>query len=68
MTRGETWTAAGPSPANGLRRRSYVMTDKIVSVPKGRIRERLGRLDDADVVSLNRAVFVFLGLAGSGTR
>jgi mRNA interferase MazF len=54
-----------PSPANGLRKPSFVMTDKIASVPKTRIRDRLGRLDDADVVSLNRAVFVFLGLAGA---
>ena len=41
------------------------MTDKIVSIPKARIRARVGRLDGADIVSLNRAVFVFLGLAES---
>ena len=51
-----------PDSDNGLRQRSYVMADKIVSIPKTRIRALVGRLDDEDVVSLNRAVFVFLGL------
>ena len=54
-----------PSPVNGLRKPSYVMTDKIVSIPKARIRAPVGRLDDTDIVSLNRAVLVFLGLAGA---
>ncbi len=51
-----------PNPGNGLRQRSYVMADKVTSIPKTRIRDRVGCLDDSDVVSLNRAVFVFLGL------
>jgi mRNA interferase MazF len=53
-----------PNPANGLRKRSYVMADKIVSIPKSRIRAFVGRVDDEDVARLNRALFVFLGLAG----
>lgn len=57
-----------PSPANGLRKRSYAMTDKIVTVPKTRIRDCVGRLNESDIVALNRAVFVFLGLAGSDSR
>jgi mRNA interferase MazF len=55
-----------PSEENGLRKRSQAMTDKIVTVPRRRIRHRLGRLTESEVVALNRAVFVFLGLAGSG--
>jgi mRNA interferase MazF len=51
-----------PNSDNGLHQRSYVMADKIVSIPKTRVRALVGRLDDEDVVSLNRAVFVFLGL------
>ena len=54
-----------PGLANGLRKRSYAMTDKIATVPKTRVRDRLGRLDEADIVALNRAVFIFLGLGGS---
>lgn len=40
------------------------MVDKITTVPKKRLGTRIGRLDDEDLVRLNRAVVVFLGLAG----
>jgi len=53
-----------PNSENGLRTRSYVMADKIGSIPKTRIHTRVGRLDDSDITMLNRAVLVFLGLAG----
>lgn len=53
-----------PGAANGLGKPSFVMTDKIASVPKTRIRDRVGRLDDPDIARLDRAVLVFLGLAG----
>ena len=57
-----------PNSDNGLRQPSYVMADKIASIPKTRIRAFVGRLDDEDLVRLNRAVFVFLGLAGTSSR
>jgi mRNA interferase MazF len=38
--------------------------DKVTTVPKSKLGSRLGRLDDEDVLRLNRAVLVFLGLAG----
>ena len=57
-----------PNPDNGLRKRSWVMADKITAIPKPRIRALVGRLDDEDILSVNRAVFVFLGLAGVGSR
>jgi mRNA interferase MazF len=41
------------------------MVDKIMTVPKTKVGTRIGRLDDADLVRLNRAVVVFLGLAGA---
>jgi mRNA interferase MazF len=53
-----------PKEENGLQKRSHAMTDKIVTVPRTRIRDRLGRLTDSEMVALNRAVFIFLGLAG----
>lgn len=56
------------SPDNGLRKRSHAMTDKIVTLPRTRMRDRVGRLDEADIVALNRAIFVFLGLAASDSR
>ena len=52
-----------PSDGNGLRAPSRLMVDKITTVSKGRFGERVGRLDDADVVRLNRAILIFLGLA-----
>ena len=50
---------------NGLQSSSRLMVDKIVTVPKSKVGERIGRLDDEDVVRLNQAVLVFLGLAAS---
>lgn len=52
-----------PSESNGLRSRCRLMVDKITTVPKARIGARIGRLADEDVVRLNRAVLVFLGIA-----
>lgn len=54
-----------PSDRNGLRSPSRLMVDKITTVPKSKVGERIGRLDDEDVVRLNQAVMVFLGLAMS---
>jgi mRNA interferase MazF len=54
---------ANSSEGNGLRNVSRLMVDKITTVPKDRLGERIGHLDDADVVRLNRAILVFLGLA-----
>jgi mRNA interferase MazF len=54
----------GPNAINGLRAPCRLMVDKITTVPKSKIGSRLGRLDEADILRLNRAVLVFLGLAG----
>jgi mRNA interferase MazF len=54
-----------PSERNGLDENSSLMVDKITTVPKAKIGKRIGRLDDEDIVRLNRAVMVFLGLAGT---
>ncbi len=52
-----------PSDRNGLRAVSRLMVDKLSTVSKERLGERIGHLDDEDVVRLNRAMLVFLGLA-----
>ena len=57
--------AVEPNERNGLRSLSRLMVDKIATVPKSKMGERIGRLDDEDMVRLNRAVTVFLGLAVS---
>jgi mRNA interferase MazF len=53
-----------PTAGNGLKRESRLMVDKITTMPKARLGEQIGRLADEDMVRLNRAVLVFLGLAG----
>ncbi len=50
---------------NGLRADCRLMVDKITTVPKAKIGIQVGRLDDDDLLRLNRAMLVFLGLAGS---
>lgn len=51
------------SDRNRLRSTSWLMVDKITTVARDKLGERIGRLDDNDVVRLNRAILVFLGLA-----
>jgi mRNA interferase MazF len=43
------------------------MVDKVTTVPKTKVGRRIGRLDHEDVLRLNRAILVFLGLAGPGS-
>lgn len=47
----------------GLERPSQLMVDKVFTVPRANLGPRVGRLTDADVLRLNRALVVFLGLA-----
>ena len=53
-----------PDDLNGLRGPSSLMVDKITTVPRSKLGERIGRLGDADMVRLGRAVLVFFGLGG----
>lgn len=53
-----------PDGSNGVRARSRVMVDKITTVPRARVGERVGRLSDDDLTRLDRAILVFLGLVG----
>lgn len=57
-----------PTETNGLRAASRLMIDKVSTVPKDKLGEKIGRLDDADIVRLNQAVLVFLGLASPPPR
>jgi mRNA interferase MazF len=54
-----------PNERNGLRTTSRLMVDKITTVPKSKIGGQIGRLDDEDIVRLNQAMLVFLGMAVS---
>jgi mRNA interferase MazF len=44
------------------------MVDKITTVSKTKCETRVGRLSDEDMVRVNRAVLVVLGLAGPGAK
>ena len=50
---------------SGLRILCHLMVDKVTTVPKSKVGAQIGRLDDEDILRLNRAVLVFLGLATS---
>ena len=54
-----------PSETNGLHQASNLMVDKITTVPKTKVGAQVGRIDDEDLLRLNQAVLVFLGLAVS---
>ena len=54
-----------PTDRNGLRLACRIMVDKITTVPKSKVGARAGRLDDEDILRLNQAMLVFLGLAAS---
>lgn len=54
-----------PTERNGLRSPSRLMVDKITTVAKSKLGSSLGRLDDQDIVRLNQAMLVFLGLTVS---
>lgn len=54
-----------PSEQNGLRIASRLMVDKITTVTKSKLGAHVGRLNDEDILRLNRAALVFLGLVAS---
>ena len=60
--------AVEPSETSGLRVSSRLMVDKITTVSRSKIGTHVGRLDDQDMLRLNRAVLVFLGIAGATVR
>jgi mRNA interferase MazF len=44
---------------------SRITVDKVTTVRRSRLGARVGVLDDASILRLNRALVVFLGIAGS---
>jgi len=56
--------AIQPSVATGLTETSRLMVDKVATVPRTSLTQQIGRLPDQDLIGLERALMVFLGLAG----
>lgn len=52
-----------PSNANGLRKVSQIMVDKIVSIKRDKVGEPFGRLEEETMLRVNRALAVWLGIA-----
>lgn len=52
-----------PDPTAGIDQSSHIVVDKITTMPRAHVRERLGRLADEDLARLDGALLVFLGLA-----
>ena len=52
-----------PNAGNGLRLPSQVMVDKTQAVPRSRVGPVIGRVDDATMLAVHRALAVFLALA-----
>ena len=52
-----------PSGSNGLRQTSWLMADKLTTVNRNRMGQRIGSLASAEMDQLGRAILVFLGLA-----
>ena len=50
-------------PSNGLRLRSQIMTDKMISLRHDRVQSVIGRIDSKTSEELDRALLVVLGLA-----
>ena len=53
-----------PNETNGLNATCRLMADKITTMPRAKLDNRVGRLADEDILRMNRAILVFLGLAG----
>ena len=52
-----------PNDSNGLDVPSSIMLDKVTTMPRSRLAERLGKVSDADMRALSRGLLVFLGIA-----
>ena len=52
-----------PTAENGLQKLSQVMIDKSVTAPIEKVGAVFGRIDDATMLEINRALAVWLGFA-----
>ena len=54
--------AIEPSAANGLQKPSQVMVDKLSTLPRARISEPFGRLDEERMRAVGRALLLVVGV------
>ena len=53
----------GPTEGNGLKLDSQIQIDKVMTVLREKIGPSFGRLDDATMLKINRALALFMGIA-----
>jgi mRNA interferase MazF len=53
-----------PTPESGLRLPCRLMVDKMTTVPKSKLGQRIGAVSLGDMARVNDALMLFLGLAG----
>ena len=51
-----------PGQSTGLRKRSQVMVDKTITIPREKLGSRIGSVDKATLAAISDALRVFLGL------
>jgi mRNA interferase MazF len=54
--------AVDPTPETGLQKPSQIMIDKMVTVPREAVGTRIGMLDDAQMIAVDRSLALFLGI------
>ena len=52
----------------GLAKDSIVLLEQVRTLDKRRLRERMGNLDDIDMIRVNKALSVSLGIAAAATE
>jgi mRNA interferase MazF len=52
-----------PDQDNGLTQTSQIQVDKVMTVRRERVGQLIGRVDDAMMVRVNRALALWIGLA-----
>ena len=57
-----------PSTQSGLRTACRIMVDKLTAVPRKRLGRPVGSLTSEEMKTLNRAIFIFLGLSEIGSE
>lgn len=54
--------AVSPTSGNGLREPSTILVDRVVTIARGNIRGGVGRVDEATLARVNRALALVQGL------
>jgi mRNA interferase MazF len=53
-----------PSPENGLTTTSHVQVDKVMTLPKTKLGQTIGRLTDGQIQEITRLLALWIGVAG----